>query len=317
MARALLVLDLSMRAAIAAVLLALAAASAAAADRAITDAGEETPCREEWSRPGALAAATDGADPALADEPPEQNVEKPLGLLATALADAVHVLSAPIHWSLGEWGLAAASIGTIAALGELGDVHLRYAVQKNKSGVLDDLTKVVEPFGTGYGWAVVGAYGVVGFAFHDQEAKDTAFDAAMSALLSGAITDGLKIIVGRARPEQNLGAAHFDPFGGDKSFPSGHATMAFAVGSVIAAHSDQAWVKASAYSVASLVAFSRVYHDAHWSSDVAAGALIGTAVGETVVRLNRMIRARGSKVSVYAAPILSDGRRGAVLVLAF
>ena len=316
MARALLDLRSPMRAAIAAALLALAAASAAAADGAIPPAGEDAPCREEWSQPGALSAAPDGADAAMADES-TSNVDKPLGLLATALADAVHVLSAPIHWSLGEWGLAAASIGTIAALGELGDVHLRYAVQKNKSGVLDDLTKVVEPFGTYYGWAVVGAYGVVGFAFHDQEAKDTAFDAAMSALLSGAITDGLKVIVGRARPEQNLGAAHFDPFGGDKSFPSGHATMAFAVGSVIAAHSDQAWVKASAYSIASLVAFSRVYHDAHWSSDVAAGALIGTAVGETVVRLNRMIRSRGSKVSLYAAPVLAPDRRGAVLVLVF
>jgi membrane-associated phospholipid phosphatase len=316
MARLLLSLESPMRAVLAAILLALAAASAVAADGAIAGAGD-TPCREEWSRPGALAAAPDGADGAVADETPDPNVEKPLGLLATALGDAVHVLSAPIHWSLGEWGLAAASIGTIAALGELGDVHLRDAVQKNKSGTLDDLTKVVEPFGTYYGWAVVGAYGVVGFVFHDQEAKDTAFDAAMSALLSGAITDGLKIIVGRARPEQNLGAAHFDPFGGDKSSPSGHATMAFAVGSVIAAHSDQAWVKASAYSIASLVALSRVYHDAHWSSDVAAGALIGTAVGETVVRLNRMIRARGSKISVYAAPVLSDGRRGAVLVLAF
>jgi membrane-associated phospholipid phosphatase len=261
-------------------------------------------------------ALQDPVSPA-ADEVAPVDPNKPSGLLRMALDDAFHVLSAPIHWSLKEWGLAAASVGAVAALGELGDVHLRYAVQKNKSGVLDDLTKVVEPFGTYYGWAVVGAYGVVGFVFHDQEAKDTAFDAAMSALLSGAMTDGLKIIVGRARPEQNLGAAHFDPFGGDKSFPSGHATMAFAVGSVIAAHSDQAWVKASAYSIASLVAFSRVYHDAHWSSDVAAGALIGTVVGETIVRFNRILRTRGGKVSAYAAPVLGDNRRGAVLVLVF
>jgi membrane-associated phospholipid phosphatase len=288
-----------------------AAEPAAANADAVADGG--APCVELFQ----AADAPPDSQEAPAEPAPTEPVDKPLGLLSTALADAGHVLSAPIHWSLKEWGLAAGAVGTVALLGELGDVHLRYAVQKNKSGVLDDLTKVVEPFGTGYGWAVVGAYGVVGFAFHDQEAKDTAFDAAMSGLLSGAITDGLKIIVGRARPEQNLGAAHFDPFGGDKSFPSGHSTTAFAIGSVIAAHSDQAWVKVSAYSIASLVAFSRVYHDAHWSSDVAAGALIGTAVGETVVRLNRLIRARGGKVAAYAAPIVGDGRRGAVLVLVF
>jgi membrane-associated phospholipid phosphatase len=303
-----------MRTAIAALALGLAAGAVnAAAETPPAPRDDDAPCREDFATP--VAFDLSAADDPVSEE--TKNVEKPLGLFATALADAVHVLSAPIHWNLAEWGVAAASIGTIAVLGELGDVHLRYAVQKNKNGVLDDLTKVVEPFGTRYGWAVVGVYGAVGFVFRDQEAKDIAFDAAMSALLSGAMTDGLKIIVGRARPEQNLGAAHFDPFGGDKSFPSGHATTAFAIGSVIAAHSNQAWVKASAYSLASLVAFSRVYHDAHWSSDVAGGALIGTVVGETVVRLNKMIRSRGAKVSVYAAPVLGTDRRGAVLVLVF
>jgi membrane-associated phospholipid phosphatase len=304
------------------VLLMLACAAALRADDASAAAPEDAsaagPCVEAFDEAGVEGAASLASDePVSPDAGTESKVDTPAGWLGLALQDAAYVLSAPIHWDLKEWGLAAASIGTVALLGELGDVHLRNAVQKNRSGVLDDLAKVVEPFGTGYGWAVVGAYGVVGFAFHDQEAKDTAFDAAMSALLSGAITDGLKIIVGRARPEQNHGAAHFDPFGGDKSFPSGHATTAFAIGSVIAAHSDQAWVKASAYSIAGLVAFARVYHDAHWTSDVAAGALIGTAVGETIVRLNRLVRARGSKAALYAAPIVGDGRRGAVLVLVF
>jgi membrane-associated phospholipid phosphatase len=303
-----------MRAFSAGLLLTLACAGVArAADAAPTDADGGAPCVDVFDASGGAQEPQE----APAEPSPAEPIDKPLGLLGLALHDAAHVLSAPIHWSLREWGLAAGAIGTVALLGELGDVHLREAVRKNQSGVLDDLTTVVEPFGTGYGWAVVGAYGLAGFAFHDQEAKDTAFDAAMSALLSTAITDGVKIIVGRARPEQNLGAAHFDPFGGDKSFPSGHSTTAFAIGSVIAAHSDQAWVKVSAYSIASLVAFSRVYHDEHWTSDVAAGALLGTVVGESVVRLNRLVRARGGHVAAYAAPIVGDGRRGAVLVLVF
>jgi hypothetical protein len=311
-----------MRAPAAAVIVFLVLSGAlAAAERPATV--EDAPCHEDWTAEPAEALAggliTEGA--VFSDSPAggesDEAAEKPPGLLEMALDDAVHVLSAPIHWSVHEWLLAAASIGAIAALGELGDVHLREAVLKNQSGTLDDLTKVVEPFGQEYGWAVVGAYGIVGFVFKDLDAQEIAFDAAMSGLISGGITNGLKVIVGRARPEQNLGAAHFDPFGGDKSFPSGHATTAFAIGSVIAAHSDQAWVKVSAYSIASLVAFSRVYHDAHWTSDVAAGALIGTVVGETVVRFNRTLRARGARVSAYAAPIYGDGRRGAMLVLVF
>jgi len=310
----------TVRIALAGALLTLGLARFAAAEPGFADEG---PCLGvEISDASVLAVDAEAApvEPnAEAAASPEPGMPGDVGEIAKiGVKDAVYVLSAPIHWSPKEWLIAAASIGTIAALGELGDVHLRQAVLKNKSGVLDDLTKVVEPFGTYYGWAVVGAYGVVGFVFKDTDAQNIAFDAAMSGLLSGGITDGLKIIVGRARPEQNLGAAHFDPFGGDKSFPSGHATTAFAIGSVIAAHSDQAWVKIAAYSIASLVAFARVYHDAHWSSDVAAGALIGTVVGESVVRVNNRLRAEGSKVSAFAAPIYgSDGRRGAALVIVF
>jgi membrane-associated phospholipid phosphatase len=310
---------LVVRTALAAALLTLGLVRFAAAG---TGEAEEGPCFETSLTETSVAMVA--TDAALSDEGAEVAAHepgmpsKPGDVLKMALDDAVHVLSAPIHWNLNQWMLAAASIGTVAALGELGDVHLRAAVLKNKSGVLDDLTKVVEPFGTEYGWAVVGAYGIVGFVFKDTDSQNIAFDAAMAGLLSGGITDGLKVIVGRARPYQEQGAASFDPFGGDKSFPSGHATTAFAIGSVIAAHSDQAWVKISAYSIASLVAFSRVYHDAHWSSDVAAGALIGTVVGETVVRFNNGLRAKGSKVSAFATPIYgTDGRRGAALVVVF
>jgi membrane-associated phospholipid phosphatase len=311
-----------MRTAVASAVLLLALSNAAAAAEA-ADA-DDAPCHEELAGVELIdVPVSPGLETGIRDAleaPPDSGTppQKPVEILTLALADAGHVLAAPIHWSLGQWALAAASIGTVALLGELGDVHLREAVLKNKSGVLDDLTKVVEPFGSEYGWAVVGVYAAYGLVFKDKDSQNIAFDALMSGLLAGGITDGLKVIVGRARPYQELGAASFDPFGGDKSFPSGHATTAFAIGSVIAAHSDELWVKISAYSIASLVAFARVYHDAHWSSDVAAGALIGTVVGETVVRFNNQQRTAGSKVSVSAAPIYgTDGRRGAMLVVVF
>ena len=37
---------------------------------------------------------------------------------------------------------------------------------------------------------------------------------------------------------------------------------------------------------------SRIYHDAHWTSDVLAGAGIGALVGHTVVKTNREARAQ-------------------------
>ena len=46
------------------------------------------------------------------------------------------------------------------------------------------------------------------------------------------------------------------------------------------------WIKGISYGTAVLVGFARVHHQAHFLSDVTAGALIGTAVGRSVVHRN-------------------------------
>jgi membrane-associated phospholipid phosphatase len=207
----------------------------------------------------------------------------------------------------------------VVAVGFAADTWARDTTQKHKSRALDDLTRVVEPFGAGYSYAVLGAYGVAGFVFHDAEARDIAVDGALASVLAGGIiTPVLKRVVGRSRPYQLEGSTSFHPFNSnDTSFPSGHATQAFAVASVISAHSDKLWVNISAYTLAGLVAFSRVYHNAHWSSDVTAGALIGTAVGQGVVALNRRLRAGDGHAQIAFSLLVDDRQRGAGLTILF
>jgi hypothetical protein len=54
------------------------------------------------------------------------------------------------------------------------DIPARDATQSHQSAALDDLTRIVEPFGAGYSWAVLGAYGIVGLVFRWGEAfRDT------------------------------------------------------------------------------------------------------------------------------------------------
>ena len=54
--------------------------------------------------------------------------------------------------------------------------------------------------------------------------------------------------------------------------------------SVFAARSHGWVVPTVSYALASAVAFARVYDREHHASDVVAGAVIGTAVGQSVVR---------------------------------
>ena len=114
----------------------------------------------------------------------------------------------------------------------------------------------------------------------------------LSVIASGIITPAIKPVAGRSRPRDNNGAYNFKPFSNaNSSFPSGHTTEAFALASVIANHYDETWVTCTSYSIAGLVGLARIYHQAHFASDVLAGAMIGTLVGKSVVARNDSLRA--------------------------
>ncbi len=106
-----------------------------------------------------------------------------------------------------------------------------------------------------------------------------------------------KGIFGRARPE-TVDAS--DPrafkfgrgFGGGPyaSFPSGHTTTAFAAAAAVTSEVSRwspkaTWIVAPLmYGGATTMGLSRMYHNKHWASDVAMGALLGTFAGLKVVQ---------------------------------
>lgn len=68
------------------------------------------------------------------------------------------------------------------------------------------------------------------------------------------------------------------------SFPSGHTIAAFSIATVFAdRYRRHRWVPWVAYALASVVGFSRVTLQAHFASDVFAGAALGYAVSHYVV----------------------------------
>jgi membrane-associated phospholipid phosphatase len=96
---------------------------------------------------------------------------------------------------------------------------------------------------------------------------------------AGALSIATKHIVGRTRPGER---ASEDPCQcsrtsakSDASFPSNHATVAFAAVTPFAQEYDAPWL----YGVAAIGSLGRTANRQHWVSDVVAGGMLGYAMG--------------------------------------
>jgi membrane-associated phospholipid phosphatase len=96
-----------------------------------------------------------------------------------------------------------------------------------------------------------------------------------SVLLAGVLTGGTKEVTGRVRPFETHDQYLFRPFSGKDAFPSGHATMAFALATSLGAEIHNRAVSALLYAGATGTAWSRLNDQRHWLSDVLAGAAVG------------------------------------------
>lgn len=274
------------------------------------------PCRPlvVWLLAGVIALPT---LPAVAQEtpptpPPDDTAsdDAPLTLPEAGhllVLDTRRILFAPAYWSATGWGrfgLVVAGVGAVA----LADKSIRDRELRDHSKTADDIARLAEPLGSQDGLFLLGGFYLGGLLGHDGRAERVGFDGAVACLLAGGIVAPIwKEIAGRSRPRETAKTFDFHPFSGRASFPSGHATQAFAIASTIATSYPRPWVEVASYGAATLVGFARVHHQAHFASDVAAGAAIGTVVGHTVVLVNRRDR-RERAHDVALGPIV--GPRG-------
>ena len=177
--------------------------------------------------------------------------------------DSVALVKAPLTWNKTEWERTAGSVLIVGGL--------MFADRD-------------PPVGSSYGFQVSGAMLAAGLIFNHENLRETGRDAIEAGLLAYVLdTYVIKRAVGRERPFESNGRTVFVPGSSHDSFPSGHATEAFAVASVVAARSKSWPIPVLAYTAATLVALDRINDRAHFASDVVAGAFLGSAVGHFLV----------------------------------
>ena len=131
-----------------------------------------------------------------------------------------------------------------------------------------------------------------------------------SVVLAGVITGGGKVVAGRLRPVESTTQYAFKPFSHHDSFPSGHATMAFALATSLAGEIRRPWASAVLFAGATGTAWSRLNDHRHWLSDVLAGATVGVTAANFIEGRWRffglgaprfLASSRGARVEWHAA----------------
>lgn len=200
--------------------------------------------------------------------------------------------TAPLHFNSIDLSRAIfVSAGTVLLFGF---DHLNKDFQKFDDKRFSSLMKIDGYYGTVWMFGLVGSllYGS-GLLFEKDEVRETGLMVFESGLFSGAMTSILKVSFGRERPYVSGGKFKFHPFsfGGNKfySLPSGHATLSFAISTVLASRFENAFVKILIYTPAVLTALARVYNNQHWFSDVFLGSAIGYFSGVYIVNAHKRI----------------------------
>jgi membrane-associated phospholipid phosphatase len=223
--------------------------------------------------------------------------------------DTKNILTAPVRWDSTDW-LKAGIITGIAVGLFTQDDKIQKWVQDHKDNSKDHLADDAKKAGT---WSipVLAGIGLYGYVAPNEKAKSTFLLSAESFLITGAFVQVLKRSTGRARPY--TGHNH-DTWSGPSisgnnnnlSFPSGDASSAFAIASVVASEYDNIIVPPLVYTVAMAIGLERVYNNAHWPSDVFIGSVIGYFTGKAVVASHQA----GKENRLSLTPVLDGSEKG-------
>lgn len=225
--------------------------------------------------------------PILANQTPSQtSLDLNWNYLKNYGKDFWKLASAPLQWNASDWGQLISVFGLTSGFYFL-DKDIRKIFHKNHNHWNTLLSNSFNYLGNGYYVlpTLAGMY-AVGYYFPHSKLKQTALLSLESFLFAGGLTNLVKILAHRHRPKRTKSPNQWD--GPDFSFshisfPSGHTTVAFAVATIFSLEYSDHWlIPVIAYTSATLTGLSRIYRNAHWSSDVFFGAAVGFFIAKAI-----------------------------------
>lgn len=222
--------------------------------------------------------------------------------LRDAWEDAQLYVTAPTRWDYKDWSYFGGTLAAIAAAHEFdGTVRRDLA---GSHAALDGKDKHSLRDAAPAAAALVGTW-VASTLLDDNAGRVEAYTMLEAAGFAAVTTEALKFAAGRSRPNETT---HVDAWRkGGSSFPSLHASAAFAIGTVLAesGNDDYRWLRRLlGYGIAGATAYIRLRDNVHWTSDVVAATAIGISTAHFTLN-RRETRAKSWELSV--SPLDSGG----------
>lgn len=223
----------------------------------------------------------------------------------SAAENAWRILTGPLRYDEDDWINVAITLGVTGSLLLVDEAVNNFWQGDVRGESLDDFFDIINEFGDfeNIAFGTLGAYAAAEVLGAKRE-KAAALMILESLLLTTAVTEGIKVVTGRERPRDADDAFDFNGITdspSQDSLPSGHASNAFAVATVIAEvyGDDNPWVPWLAYPLAGTVGLARLNQEKHFLSDLFLGGAIGYFIGKMVTHYNPFLEENGIEVKPF------------------
>ena len=181
---------------------------------------------------------------------------------------------APLHWGQEDFAwILPAALGTGLLWNNDLYLYKQLSTGSARQDWLDKTMPTVSNVGEGAPEALLV---LLGYGLGNERLTKTSGTALQALAVSAAYTVIFKVAAWSNRPSQDATQHRLWAYDqGTQGMPSGHTFSAFALAEVYGAE----YGRVLPYTLASIVGYSRIYNQAHWSSDVFVGMVLGIAAG--------------------------------------
>ncbi|TDE28312.1 MULTISPECIES: phosphatase PAP2 family protein [Flavobacterium] len=174
------------------------------------------------------------------------------------------------------------------------DINILRDINVDRNKNLDPTFKLVTNSAVPFSIATPIIVYSVGLIKKDSSIKKQAIFIGETFLVNAFITTALKHTMKRDRPFETYPDIDQATSAVESSFPSGHTSLAFATATSLSIAYPKWYVIAPSFVWAGAVGYSRMHLGVHYSSDVFAGAIIGSGSAYLSYKVNKWINKKRS-----------------------